>query len=361
MPRFQLPPALTLTTAGALIAIIAAVVAGWLTIENLDTEDTSGDDIAVLAATMAISRHSSDLMATGAAASDGTMNRETVIADRAEVSRIKAALSEQRAILDGSAYQARAARIGAHLDSLVSAIDQIEAGRPDILRALLRGEQARQELTVTNTRSLFPALRTSIDNQIFFMLTGESEFRSSPASATESVSEEELLRFWHLTSLSSAATVGHATLAVASALQNPTFVGRTQEALASIGQRMERSLEYLAENGGPELDPEVLPLASQLREASVGQGNQLDALKARLELAAAEQELIAASEEIHSTLLGELDALAGEVRERASAQPGDSAGTARAGRIALLVIGIAGVAGMLAAGGYFGLRRSDAS
>ena len=361
MSRFRLSAALTLTTAAALVAIIAAVVAGWLTIESLDTDDARGDDIAVLAAAVAISRHSSDLMSTGAAASDATMNRDTILADRAEVSRIKAALSEQRAVLDGSAHQARAARIGAHLDSLVSAIDQIEGGRADILRALLRGEQDRQGLTVTNTRSLFPALRRSVDNQIFFMLTGESEFRQSRASARESLSEEELLRFWHLMDLSNAASVGHTTLAVASALQNPTFLGRTQEALTSLGQRMDRSLEYLSENGGPDLDPDVLPLASQLREASVGQDNQLDALRVRLELTAAERELIAASEEAHAALLSELDALAGDVHDPASAQPDDSAGTAQSGRIALLVIGAAGVVGMLAAAGYFGLRRDDAS
>ena len=357
MPRFGLSVALALTTGGALIVIIAAVLAGWLAIEGLDPEDTGGDDIAVLSAAVAISRHSSELMATGSVATNETMNRETVLASRAEISRLKGELSEQLAILESSAYQTETSTIGAHLDSLVSTIDQIESGRPDLLRALLRGEQARQELIVTNTRSLFPALSRSLDNQLYFMLTGDSEFRSSAVPAAESRSEEELLRFWHLANLSRDAALGHTTLTVASALQDPTFVGRTQETLASITQRMKRTLEYLAQNGGPEMDPDLLLLASQLREAGAGPDNQLEALEARLELAAVEQELIAASEEVQSALLSELDALAGEVHEHASEQSSDSARAARAGRTALLVIGIVGVAGTLLTGGYFGLRK----
>ena len=285
------------------------------------------------------------------------MSREGLLESKAEISRLKAEISVQLEILADKGYGARVARVQAHVDSLVSSIDRIESGRADLLEALLRGEKARQELTVTNTRALFPALNTSFDNQLYYMLTGESDSRPSPASGGEALNREELLRFWHLSRLFGDSVVGHTTLVIASSLQNPTFVARTQEAFDSIAQRMGRSLAYLAENGGPELDQRVLPLANRLREAGSGQESQFGDLEARLRLAVAERDLIAVSETSQAALLGELDALAGEVQQAASSQKDDPSGRASAGRISLLVIGIVGVAGILLAAGYFGLRR----
>jgi hypothetical protein len=347
MNRLQFSPAIVLSTLGALIAIAALTVAGWLAIEGLVDDDADADTDA-LAAAVAITRHANDLMATGAVASNATMTRDSVLADRSEIARLKSALAEQIAIIEGTDYDATA--IAEHVDALVSTVEGIDGGRPDLLRALLLGEQSFQELVVTNTRSLFPAITTSMDNQMYFILTGEGEDRSADMSNTGARSDRELLRLWHLAAVQRDASLGHTVLSIASLLQNPTRVARTQESFETVAQRLAVSLDYLSANPAPELDPQIVPLATSLREAGTGQGSLFEDLAARLELSVREQELIAASEAHHVALLAELDTLAGEVQAGAAAGSDDAADQASAGQTTLLVIAILGAIGMLILG-----------
>ena len=358
MNRFQFSPAIVLSTLGALIAIVALTVAGWLTIDGL-ADDSARGDTEALGAAVAITRHANDLMATGAVASNATMTRDSVLADRSEIARLKSALAEQVAIIEGSDYDATA--VAERVDALVLAVEGIDGGRPDLLRALLLGEQAFQELVVTNTRSLFPAITTSIDNQMYFILTGDGEDRSADVSNTGARSDRELLRLWHLAAVQRDTSLGHTVLSIASLLQNPTRVARTQESFETVAQRLAVSLDYLSANPAPELDPQIVPLATSLREAGTGQGSLFEDLAARLELSVREQELIAASEAHHGALLADLDALAAEVRASAGTRSDDASAQATAGQTTLLVIGILGVAGTLLAGGYFSRRRAAAA
>lgn len=347
MNRFQFSPAIVLSTLGALIAIVALTVAGWLAIDGLVDDDADADTDA-LAAAVAITRHANDLTATGAVASNAAMTRDSVLADRSEIARLKSALAEQVAIIEGSDYDATA--IAERVDALVSAVEGIDGGRPDLLRALLLGEQSFQELVVTNTRSLFPAITTSIDNQMYFILTGEGEGQSADVSNTGARSDRELLRLWHLAAVQRDASLGHTVLSIASLLQNPTRVARTQESFETVAQRLAVSLDYLSKNPGPELDPQIIPLATSLSEAGTGQGSLFEDLAARLELSVREQELIAASEAHHVALLAELDAFASEVQAGAAAGSDDAADQASAGQTTLLVIAILGAIGMLILG-----------
>lgn len=356
MGRFQFSPAIVLSTLGALIAIAALTVAGWLAIDGLVDEDAEADTDA-LAAAVAITRHANDLMATGAVASNATMTRDTVLADRSEITRLKSGLAEQVAVIEGSDYDATA--IAERVDALVSTVEGIDSGRPDLLRALLLGEQSFQELVVTNTRSLFPAIGTSIDDQMYYILTGWDDTRSThDRSDTGSRSQEELLRLWHLASIQRDAGIGHTVLSIASLLQDPTRVARTQESFETVAQRMAESLEYLAERGGPALDPQIIPLATNLREAGTGEGSLFEDLESRLELSVREQDLIAASEAHHDALLAELDEFAAAVQAGAAAGSDDAADQASAGQITLLVIAILGAIGMLILGANAGRRSA---
>ena len=355
MDRFQFSQAIGLTTLGALIAIVALTVAGWLAIDGLVDEGSDADTHA-LAAAVAITRHANDLMATGAVASNATMTRDSVLADRSEIARLKSALAEEVAIIEGSDYDATA--IAEHVAGLVSTVEAIDSGRPELLLSLLRGEQAFQELVVTNTRSLFPAISTSIDDQMYFMLTGESDTRSADLSNTGARSDEELRRLWHLTAIQRDAGIGHTVLSIASLLQDPTRVARTQESFDTIAQRMAESLDYLAERGGPETDPQIVPLATSLREAGAGQGSLFDDLGARLELSVRERDLIAASEAHHGALLAALDAFADDVQAGAGARSDDATDQASAGQTTLLVVAVLGAVVTLILGANASRRRA---
>lgn len=354
MERFRFSPPLVLATAVALVAIAAVAASGWLALGGLTSQSERRGDVEVLGAAVAIARHSSDLMAVGSVPSNATMDRDSVVAARAEIARLKSTLAEQVALLEGGG--AGAARVAGHVDSLVQAVEEIDGGRPDLLRALLRGEQAFQELVVTNTRVLFPAITTSIDDQLYFMLTGQSDARPAPVPAARALSAGELQRFWHMTAIQRDVGLGHTMLSIASLVQEPTRVARTQESFDTVAQRLARSLEYLAEDGGPELDPRVVPLAGGLRDAGSGKGGLFEDLEARLELAVRERELIAASEAHHAALLAELDGLAGDVRAGAAGSGAEEPASDR--QIMLLAIAALGAVVTLLAGAYAARRAA---
>ena len=138
---------------------------------------------------------------------------------------------------------------------------------------------------------------------------------------TRRLTQEEVLRHSHTSTLFESLTNSYYTLLIAATLSQPTLVTNTQENFESGAQRMRKSIEYLAENGGPELHPSVIPLSEELVNAGVGQDNFFDALEIRLGMAETERELIAANALILDSLQAEIDALAQHVaRDSAAVQ-----------------------------------------
>ena len=118
------------------------------------------------------------------------------------------------------------------------------------------------------------------------------------------MSEEEFLRYWHLATLMESVSRGYWTLDFANRLTIPALAARVEETFDTAAQRMERSIEYLAENDGPELDPEVIPLANRLLAAGAGENSALDAMRLRASMVAHERELIGANRQILARLQG---------------------------------------------------------
>ena len=111
-------------------------------------------------------------------------------------------------------------------------------------------------------------------------------------------------------------------------------------------------------NGGPDLNPEVIPLANRLLDAGVGDSSALDAMKSRTAMVARERRLIGANRQILAGLQGEVDGLVEEVSqslEAASALHGQAASN---GRIILLAIAVIGIVGTLLVAGYNSVRGS---
>ena len=121
---------------------------------------------------------------------------------------------------------------------------------------------------------------------------------------------------------------------------------------------MDRSIEFLAENGGPELNPEVIPLANRLLDAGAGENSALDAMKLRTSMVARENKLIGANRQIMSGLQEEVDGLVAEVGQSSEAASARYEQAASSGRIMILVIAIIGIVGALLAAGYSSVRRS---
>ena len=134
-----------------------------------------------------------------------------------------------------------------------------------------------------------------------------------PADSVE-LSADELLRYSHLSSLSSNVALAHTFLVVASLMQDPTFVARIQEAYDSVANSIDRDIAYLSELHDPDLEEQVLVLARQAWEAGSGdENNYFVRLERRLKLTSDENALIRENAGILEQLLGEIDALAADV------------------------------------------------
>ena len=141
------------------------------------------------------------------------------------------------------------------------------------MEAILAGERNWQELSLSTNYELLPAIGSSLDNQFYYLMTGRSDFRGGDSPGVDRLSEEEFLRYWHMATLMESVSRGYQTLDFANRLTIPALTARVEETFDTAAQRMERSIEYLEENGGPELNPDVIPLANRLLEAGTGRNS----------------------------------------------------------------------------------------
>ena len=349
---------LAVGSVGALIIIIAAAVGGWLVIGKVEAENPGLGDVEVLAAAVEVTRRSSTLASTASVPSNARMTPESVAEASATIASNETGLADPLTALGGQGYDSSAERIGQQVNMLTANVSRIEDGRPTLLEAILAGERNWQELSLSTNYELLPAIGTSLDNQFYYMMTGRSEFRGGSPSGSDRLSKDEFLRFWHMATLMESVSRAYWTLDFANRLTIPALAARVEETYDTAAQRMDRSIEYLAENGGPDLNPEVIPLANRLLDAGTGENSSLDAMKLRTSKVAQERRLIGANRQILGGLQAEMSDLIAEV-EQSSAAAEDGYGQAVSnGRLIILLIAVIGIVGTLLVAGYNSVRRS---
>ena len=354
--RHGMSAPLIITSLGALAIIIAPAVAGWLVIGNLGELSRDSSEAEVLAAAAAVTRSSSALASTASVASNAWMTPESIADDRTAIASNAAQLTEQLSALEGRGYDGKVERIGQQVDLLTTNASRIDEGRPALLEAILVGERNWQELSLSTNYELFPAIGSSLDNQFYYIMTGRSEFRDGEPSDSDHLSKEEYLRYWHMATLMESLSRGYWTLDFANRLTIPALATRVEETFDTAAQRMERSIEYLEENGGPDLKPEVIPLANRLMDAGTGENSALDAMKARTSKVARERKLTGANSQILAGLQGQVDGLVAEVGRNSATESARYSQAASNGRIIILVIALVGIVGTLLATAYYSTR-----
>ena len=356
--RRGISASLAVSSLGALAIFVASAVAGWLVIDNLEAERRGRGDVEVLAAAAEVTRRSSALASTASVASNARMTPDSSAAARAAIASNAALLADRLTALAGRGYDGSVERIGQQVNRLTANVSRIEDQRPALLEAILVGERNWQELSLSTNYELFPAIGSSLDNQFYYMMTGRSDFRVGNPSGFDRLSKEEYLRYWHLATLMESVSRGYWTLDFANRLTIPALAARVEETFDTAAQRMERSIAYLAENGGPELSPEVIPLANRLLDAGAGENSALAAMKLRTSMVARERQLIGANRQILAGLQGEVDGLVAEVRQSLAATSARYGQAASNGRIIILVIAVVGIVGTLLVAGYNSVRGS---
>ena len=262
---------------------------------------TEGDAVAILAASLAISRHANALVGEPLPKSKADFPGY-----QATMTANMRALDRQVQALAGKGHDARVRQIGTLVNGLKDNTNRILRDRPALLDALRDEATSRATLTRTNRAALFPAAGASADNQFYDLLTNVG----SGTADAGTLSDEDILRYSHMESLAANAALGHTFLLVASLMQDPTYVARIQESYDSVNSRIGRDIEYLEDHGGPNLGQQVVDLAEQFVADGSGDNNYFDRLVSRLELVVQENERIATNEKILERLLNEIDRLA---------------------------------------------------
>lgn len=346
---------LIITTLAALAAIVALTVVGWVVIGNVSDDNQDGDHVKALTASVEVSRLSNSLAAIGSVESNVSMSWESLAESRSTVASYKAQLNEELAALDGLGYDGRVSSISDGVGQLVSNVEQIEKGRPAILEALAAGEESRRRLAGATTRVLIPAISGSLDDQYYYMYTGRSDARGEDVTLRESFTPREFLRYKHMYDMQASIGLAHSFLSIAARMNDPTLVITVEEAFDTTAQRIQRSLLYLSQDGGPDLNQRVLPLAKNLIDAGIGEDNYFDALRERLSLVVSERALIAANEQIVDGLNADIEALVQAVWVDSASLQEDSDQSASTGRMIMLIIGIVGAVVTVLGAGYVGL------
>ena len=264
-----------------------------------------GNVVAVLAASLEIMRHSGALIAADLPNAPADVRPYAGM-----VAAREAALNAQLAILAANSQSSRVGEIDSLVDRLVSNIKMIQRGRPDLFRAVASESASREQLTMVNRGQLFPNADENADEQFYSLVSGDA-----------GASTADVLRYSHLSSLSSNVALGHTFLLVASLMQDPTFVARIRESYDSVANRIDRDILYLQTLQDAVLQRDVLNLARAGLNAGSGPNNYFDRLETRLRLIVAENDL--KEENAHSLALlrDEIGRLRADVLEQQHPAP----------------------------------------
>ncbi len=358
--QWRLSASLAVSSIGTLAMIIALTAAGWLAIDDLEAQSQSSGDTAILAEIAAVSKLASTLSAAASVPTNARMTPDGIAELRTAIANNESQLAERLSGLEGRGYDDKVERIRQQVGLLTANVSRIEDDRPALLDAILIGARNWQELSLSTNYELLPAIGASLDNQFYYVMTGRSEFRDAEPAGTVTLSEEEFLRFWHLATLMESVSRGYQTLDFANRLTIPALTARVEETFDTAAQRMERSIAFLAENGGPEMNSEVIPLASRLLAAGVGENSAMDAMKLRTSMVSRERRLIGANGQMLARVQREVDGLVAEVRQDLATASDRSGQAAPNGRTIILVIAVIGIVGTLLVAGFISVRGRPA-
>ncbi|MYE15856.1 MAG: hypothetical protein F4Y07_05180 [Gemmatimonadetes bacterium] len=287
-------------------------------IGTLELMDATAGTARALRAVLAVKQHAS-------AAARHAAGQTTANTPLADLPGIRAALaghiSGMRQALDtlgDLGYGAALARLYPEIDRLDSVTERILNGRPELAAALQSVAQRRAELRSLVDYHLDPAVVSSLDNQLYYMLTGRSEFRDVGIAGSDPLSQVEFLRYWHLASAYNSLFRTFSGLVIAIIMTEPTLIGEGEERFITASHRLERSIEALDETGGPELAPNLVALARQFMSFGDGESNVFDSLRHRLPLIASENGLLEAAQQIGSGLQAGADAILDSILADAS-------------------------------------------
>ena len=124
--------------------------------------------------------------------------------------------------------------------------------------------------------------------------------------------QDDVRRYAHLAGTENNGPALMTLLATSLRLQDPRLVALAHEGSLARVNRLQKSVEYLSENPGPALQPDLVPRSEDL--IAIGDDAFFEALESRLRLITAENALISDNRTTLDLLMAELDGLSAVVR-----------------------------------------------
>ena len=329
------------------------------TIDSVGSVDGYGGIADALDAALATDRHLSAVAAVATARSAPTTPLGEMPAVRDAAAAGFAGVRQHLDVLDGAGHSDVVAPMRTSVDRMQSNVDNVHDGRPALVEALQSAAGQRAQLRAFFDYQLRPAVVSSLDNQLYYMLTGRSEFADGGASGSEPLSREELLRYRHLTLIFNSLFRTFSGLIIAIIISEPTLIAEAEERFATAAHRLESSIGYLEQEGGSEVHPQLVPLARQFIAFGNGEANFFDSLRHRLPLIAQEAQLIESSRQATLELQAGIDTLLDDVLSDAAALDPDA--NEPDARVIVLVIGIVAAIATLLLAAEVSRRRDPES
>lgn len=375
--RYRISTQLYLAIGGAVALTIAASLVGWFSFNSVGAAQSqvNEDSLPEVVAAFGIAQHSGTLVNAAPRLTAATTPEE-LAAESAGIDTARNALSEHLSVLLGTDPRSftqetgtldpsnlpkvgefadaemtfpgegefeSSEQIQAHVETLTVGIEAIESGMYEIFDLNDQKEEIRDELTILREQ-IDDVMIPTVDNQLFYTMTGYQNLYDPPVGRDQHFSEAELARYRSLAGLHADATTAIQILESAFAISSAPLIEPLRERFESAVGSMERNLAALED--WP-LRSQILPMTDRLTELGTGSDNGFDTLERQLQIKQHQQDLLTLNRGVALALVGQVDSLVETARSSADEATEASTQAILTGRTLLLAISALSVVGAL--------------
>ena len=344
--RFRISTQLYLSIGGAVMLTIAASLVGWFSFNRVGEVQSRVNEGSVpeLAAAFEVAQYSGTLVAAAPSLTTAADSRELAV-DASNIDHTFLLFEEQVAVLEGSesAGQERADIIRGHGDTLKSNIDDLKFSMAEVFQLAEQRDALQAELTELRS-SLDDLLSPAIDDQLFFVLTGQVNVDAAPASRTVHLSEDQVTIYRRLSELQADTNIATELLANAFTLSDESFIEPLRERFEAAVERIDRNLQA---QRALDFYDEASPIYARLFELGTSEASIFNVFARQLEIAELQAGLLGLNRAISVDLIDEVDALVNAAEASAASATAASTQAIFTGRTLLLVISGFSIVGAL--------------
>ena len=332
---------------GVIVSLtIAAIVVSWLSFNSIeDAQDrVNNESLPRIVTAFRITELSSELVAAAP--------RLTVAATPQELQAVSAGIVEtkdefreelellERQSVDAALFVS----IRSSARQLESNIAQIESEMPTSFGLGSEIDTLRDQLADIRLE-LDDILLPTLDEQLFYLITGYRQIGEPPAPRAEHFSEEEFLRYRHISALQADTAIATQLLSSAFSISNASLIGPLRESFTSAVDRIEISAAAV---GRIPQQAELTSLLDDLAELGEGERNGFTLLNQQLDLAARQRSLLDQNQTQAVGLAEDVESLISAAQADSDEATEGAADAISTSRILLLVIaGISVLVGLV--------------